>query len=141
MRKFHACFLLRRQETTRKLALSATIMTIMNNLAAKRLWFISCMQKMWTCIVDNGSNWSFFIAHLSRERRPRFALPFSCFIQTTVEKENTHVEHIQKIKICTDDDTLNLASADVTIHEYLIMKTFVLIQNFSGSLRLFGAVY
>jgi hypothetical protein len=45
------------------------------------------------------------------------------------EKENTHVEHIQKIKICTDDDTLNLASVDVTIHEYLIMKTFVLSEH------------
>lgn len=65
-------------------------------------------------------------------------MPFSCFVRSTVEKGNTHVEHIQKMKICTDDDTLNLASADVTNHEYLIMKTFVLIQNFTGSLRLFS---
>jgi hypothetical protein len=44
----------------------------------------------------------------------RFALPFSSWAEKTAEEEeDTHVEYIRKIKICTDDDTLNLASVDV----------------------------
>ena len=63
----------------------------------------------------------------------RLAMSFLCSVEIKLQKnENTHVEYIRKIKICTDDDTLNLASVDVTIHEYLIMKTFVWV-----SLRLF----
>lgn len=40
-------------------------------------------------------------------------------------RENSHVGHILQIKICLDDDALNLASVGVAIHEYLIAKTFV----------------
>lgn len=40
-------------------------------------------------------------------------------------RENSHVGYILKIKICLDDDALNLASVGVSIHEYLIAKTFV----------------
>lgn len=70
--------------------LCGKVLTIMNKATVKGRWFISCMQKLWTCTDDNGyrDNKSCETPDLSRLRCHSHA-------QTRRQCENSHVEHIR----------------------------------------------